>query len=90
VDLEDLFHAHIGGMDTFARALLIADRIREETDLLEMRARRYASFDDGDGAKFAAGELGLAELRDLAVELGEPEPRSGRQEYLENLINRYL
>ena len=53
-------------------------------------ARRYDSFDSGDGARFELGELGLVQLRDLAAAGGEPESRSGRQEWCENIINQYL
>ncbi|NNE71004.1 MAG: xylose isomerase [Rhodothermales bacterium] len=87
-DLEDLFHAHIGGMDLFARALLAADRILEESPIEAMRQERYASFDAGSGAAFARGKLSLSELAALAA--GEPEMRSGKQELFENLVNRYL
>ena len=86
-ELEDMFIAHIGGMDTFARGLVIAHDILENTPLAELRERRYASFDEGRGRQFEQGELTLAELRDLAAERGEPEQRSGHQERLENLVN---
>jgi len=89
-DPEDLFLGHIGGMDVFARALLTADRILQDSDYLKIREKRYSSFDAGKGAEFEAGKLTLENLRDLAVELGEPEIRSGKQEYLENLLNRYI
>jgi len=89
-DPEDLFLGHIGGMDVFARALLTADRILQDSDYLKIREKRYSSFDTGKGAEFEAGKLTLENLRDLAVELGEPEIRSGKQEYLENLVNRYI
>jgi len=89
-DPEDLFLGHIGGMDVFARALLTADRILQGSDYLKVREKRYSSFDTGKGAEFEAGKLTLENLRDLAVELGEPEIRSGKQEYLENLVNRYI
>jgi xylose isomerase len=89
-DVEDLFYAHIGGIDTFARALLIADTILKESDYTKIRTGRYASFDAGKGAEFEAGKLTLEDLRDLAVAGGEPAIASGRQEFLENLINRYI
>ena len=89
-DLEDLFHAHIGGMDTFARGLLIAHDILENPDFRELREGRYQSFDSGDGNKFENDELSLEQLRDLAAENGEPEMRSGKQELLENLINNHI
>jgi len=89
-DLEDLFHAHIGGMDTFARGLLIADEILTNSDYIELRDGRYRSFNSGDGEKFAKGNLTLGELRALAIANGEPELRSGKQELIENLVNRYI
>ncbi|SMO62073.1 xylose isomerase [Fodinibius sediminis] len=89
-DLEDLFYGHIGGMDVMARALLAADRILEESPYSEIRQQRYASFDTGQGAAFERGELDLEKLKALAVESGEPEQISGRQEYLENIINQYI
>ncbi|REL38019.1 xylose isomerase [Rhodohalobacter sp. SW132] len=89
-DLEDLFHAHIGGMDTFARGLIIADNILENSNFRELREGRYTSFDSGNGKKFENGELTIEELRDLAAKNGEPEVRSGKQELLENLFNRYI
>lgn len=89
-DLEDLFHAHIGGMDTFARGLIIADNILENSNFRELREGRYTSFDSGNGKKFENGELTIEELRDLAAKNGEPEVRSGKQELLENLFNQYI
>jgi len=87
---EDLFIAHIGGMDAFARGLLVAHRILEASQLPANRRERYASFDSGTGKAFEAGDLTLADLRDHAAQRGEPEQRSGRQEWLENLVNDYL
>ena len=89
-DAEDLFIAHISGMDTFARALVIADKILKDSDYLKMRKKRYESFDKGAGKDFEKGKLTLAKLRDIASELGEPETRSGKQELYEQLINMYL
>jgi xylose isomerase len=89
-DPTDLFYAHIGGMDTFARALIIADAILEKSDYKKVRQQRYASFDSGKGKEFEAGKLSLEDLRAHAIENGEPETRSGRQEYLENIISRYI
>lgn len=89
-DPEDLFHAHIGGMDSFARALIIADKILQHSDYKKLRTDRYASFDTGKGLEFEQGKLSLEDLMSLAVEKGEPETRSGKQEYIENLINRYI
>jgi xylose isomerase len=89
-DAADLFYAHIGGMDTFARALIIADTILQKSDYKKIRQQRYASFDNGKGKEFEEGKLSLEDLRTYAIENGEPETRSGRQEYLENIINRYI
>jgi xylose isomerase len=89
-DAEDLFHAHIGGMDAFARALIIADNILQKSDYKKIREERYATFDGGKGKEFEDGKLSLEDLRSLAIENGEPTVRSGRQEYLENIINRYI
>lgn len=89
-DREDLFYAHIGGMDSFARALVIADNILQKSDYKKIRAQRYASFDTGNGKAFEEGKLTLEQLRDIAVQSGEPTVISGKQEYLENLINRYI
>jgi xylose isomerase len=89
-DREDLFHAHIGGMDTFARALVIADNILQKSDYKKIRTQRYASFDTGNGKAFEEGKLTLEQLRDIAVQGGEPAVISGKQEYLENVINRYI
>ena len=85
-DLADLFIAHISGMDTFARALLAADRVRKSSKYLALRARRYASFDRGDGKKFEDGKLRLADLRAIAA-AGEPRQISGQQELYEQLIS---
>lgn len=86
-DLEDLFIAHIGGIDTFARALLIADDLLGNSPLKSDRQARYASFDDGKGRDFEAGNLSLGDLRDHAADIGEPTTTSGKQERIENLIN---
>lgn len=90
VDLDDIFIGHIGGMDTFARALEVAFRIRENSTLTQRKQQRYSSFDSGDGARFEQGALDLAALRNLAEKGGEPAHRSGKQEWFENVINQYL
>ncbi len=87
---EDLFHAHIGGMDAFARGLKIAAAIRADGRLAEFVEQRYASFDREAGAKFERGELTLDDLDKIARAAGEPELPSGRQEMLENLINTFI
>ncbi|MEZ5567234.1 MAG: xylose isomerase [Halioglobus sp.] len=90
VDREDLFIGHIGGMDTFARALLVAHRLQTESPLAEHRRNRYASFDSETGRRFERGELDLPALAAIAEEVGEPIPVSGRQEWYENVINQFL
>lgn len=89
-DLSDLFIAHIGGMDVFARSLVVADRIIKESDYVKMRADRYASFASGKGAEFEAGKLSLADMHAIAKTVGEPKQISGKQELLESLINLYI
>jgi xylose isomerase len=89
-DPADLFYAHIGGMDNFARALIAADNILNKSDYKKVRTERYASFDSGKGKDFEAGKLSLEDLRTFAIENGEPEVRSGKQEYLENVVNRFI
>jgi xylose isomerase len=89
-DQADLFHAHIGGMDNFARALIIADNILQKSEYKKIRSERYASYDTGAGKEFETGSVTLESLRDYAIANGEPKTISGRQEYLENLINRYI
>ena len=89
-DPEDLFMAHIGGMDSFARALLTANDILEKSPYKTFRANRYASFDNGKGKDFESGNLTLEDLRTYAIEKGEPSKISGKQEWLENIVNQYI
>jgi xylose isomerase len=89
-DLEDIFIAHIGGMDVFARSLVIADNILTNSDYLKMRKNRYSSFDSNKGAEFEAGKLSLEDLYDVAKEVGEPAQISGKQELIEQLINWHI
>lgn len=89
-DPEDLFHAHIGGMDTFARALIIADTILQKSDYKKFRKERYATFDSGKGKEYEEGKLSMEDLRAYAIENGEPAVKSGKQEYMENIISRYI
>jgi xylose isomerase len=89
-DVEDIFIAHISGMDTFARSLKIADKILNDSNYRELRKKRYESFDNGKGKEFETGKLTLETLRDIASEIGEPQTRSGKQELFEQLINMYL
>ena len=88
--VDDLVMAHIGGMDTFARALIIADNILSNSSIPSNKIQRYKSFDSGMGASFEMGELTLQQLRDYAAEVGEPDQISGNQEHLENIINDYM
>jgi xylose isomerase len=89
-DPEDLFHAHIGGIDVFARALITADKVLQKSDFKKIRKARYASFDTEQGKAFEEGKLSMEDLRAFAIENGEPEIISGKQEYMENIINRYI
>lgn len=89
-DMEDLFIAHIGGMDAFARGLEVAHALLEKSPWEQWRKERYASFDSGDGQAFENGTLSLADLHGIASKAGEPQQRSGRQEAYENLLNQYL
>jgi xylose isomerase len=89
-DPVDLFYGHIGGMDTFARALLIADDLLRNSKLEALRKARYASFDSGDGADFEAGRMSLADLAAIGNASGEPPQLSGQQELYENIVNRYI
>jgi xylose isomerase len=89
-DLADIFYAHIGGMDVFARALLTAQAILDDGEYSRLRKERYSSFDSGKGKQFSRGRLSLQALRSLAHKNGEPEQLSGKQEYYENLINKFI
>ena len=88
-DMDDVFHAHIGGADTFARALLIADKIITSSPYEKLRTERYSSFDSGKGKDFENGKLSLEDLYKLAQENGELQLKSGKQELFENIINQY-
>ncbi|MDH7911696.1 xylose isomerase [Winogradskyella sp. SYSU M77433] len=89
-DLEDIFHAHIGGADTFARALITADKIMSSSPYKKLREERYSSFDSGKGKDFEQGKLNLEALYDIAHENGELKLKSGKQELFENIINQYI
>jgi xylose isomerase len=89
-NMEDIFYAHIGGMDAFARGLKSAARILNESPLEKMRQERYASYNTGKGAEFEAGKLSLEDLQAHAKAVGEPEQISGRQELYENIFNEYI
>ena len=88
-DLRDMFAAHVGSIDAFARGLLIAERIIADGTLDAWRQARYASFDAGIGARVERGAVGFGELERWVLEAGEPHPASGRQEQFENLIASY-
>ena len=89
-DLEDVFLAHIGGADTFARALLTADKIISSSPYEKLRKERYSSFDSGKGKDFESGKLSLKDLYTIAHENGELNLQSGKQELFENIINQYI
>lgn len=89
-DAEDLFIAHISGMDTFARALLAAADILENSDYCAMRKQRYASYDSGEGKLFEQGSLSLEQIYNFAVTSGEPKTTSGKQELYEMIINNHI
>ena len=89
-DMEDIFHAHIGGADTFARALLTADKIISSSPYEKLRKDRYSSFDSGKGADFESGKLELEDLYKIASENGELDLQSGKQELFENIINQHI
>ena len=91
IDPEDLFHAHIGGMDAYALAFKLARRILADGKFETFVRERYASFDAGFGRDIERGKADFRSLEKLVLtKLGEPTPRSGRQEYLENLLLAYL
>ncbi len=89
-DPEDIFIAHVSGMDTFARALIVAGRILEESDYIKLRKSRYTSFNQGDGAAFEQGKLTLEDMRKIAFQNGEPKQISAKQELYERILTMYL
>ena len=89
-DLEDMFIAHIGGMDAFARGLIVADSVLADGRFTGLLESRYASWMSAAGADFEAGKLGLEAMRDIALTQGEPARHSGKQELLENIINDHI
>jgi xylose isomerase len=91
IDAEDLFHAHVGGMDLLGRALLAADRMLEDGQLGARLRERYAGWEQGLGNQIMAGQLSLEQISERVLSQNiDPKPRSGRQEMLENLVSRYL
>ncbi len=89
-DTIDLFHGHIGGMDTFAKGLLTAAKIIEDKVIDNFISERYSSFNSYIGNKIMTGTCSLEECEKFILEKGEPILKSGRQEYLENIINSYI
>ena len=89
-DMDDVFHAHIGGADTFARALITADAIISNSQYETLRKKRYASYDSGKGKDFENGKLNLKDLYEIARENGELKLQSGKQELFENILNQYI
>ncbi|HEY0551952.1 MAG TPA: xylose isomerase, partial [Verrucomicrobiae bacterium] len=87
---EDLFHAHIAGMDTFARGLKIAAAIRQDGRLADFVKNRYRSWDSGIGREIESGKADFKKLEAYTLKNGEPKVESGRQEFLENLINEFI
>ena len=85
--VEDLFHAHIGGMDAFARGLKIAAAIREDGRIEEFVKNRYSSWNSDLGKKILTGQASFAELEKIALSQPSPTLSSGGQEYLENIVN---
>ena len=89
-DLDDIFHAHIGGVDNFARALITADNILTSSNYKELFNLRYNSFDSGKGKAFEQGKLNLNDLYEIAINTGELNLKSGKQEMFENIINQFI
>ncbi|MCD6287868.1 MAG: xylose isomerase [Candidatus Hydrogenedentes bacterium] len=90
IDTEDLFYAHVGAMDAFARGLKNAAKIIEDGRLAEIVRERYAEWNEGIGARIENGQVGFEELEAYTIENGEPEIKSGRQEMIENILNEYI
>jgi len=89
-DIDDIFHAHIGGADNFARALMTADNILTSSNYKELFNLRYNSFNSGKGKAFEQGKLNLNDLYEIAVNTGELNLKSGKQEMFENIINQFI
>ncbi len=90
IDPSDLFHAHIGAMDAFARGLKIAGRLIKDGVLDDFVATRYAGWNNKLGKAIEAGKMGFGDLEAHVLKTGEPDIRSGRQEMLENILNDYI
>ena len=89
-DLDDIFHAYIGGADNFARALITADNILNNSNYNQLFNLRYESFSSGKGKEFEQGKLSLNDLYKLALNSGELKLKSGKQEMFENIINQFI
>jgi xylose isomerase len=89
-DPTDLFHAHIGGMDAFAKGLLIADKIIKDKALSSFVDERYSSHNSGIGKQIMSGKIGLEEIENWVLKQKKPVLQSARQEMLENIINSYM
>ena len=89
-DLDDIFHAHIGGADIFARAILTAEKILTQSEFLRLRKDRYNSFDSGNGKQFENGKLSLENLSEIAFNSKSQKQVSGKQELFENIINQFI
>ena len=89
-DLDDIFYAHIGGADNFARALITADNVLNNSNYNELFNLRYESFSSGKGKEFEQGKLSLNDLYKLALNSGELKLKSGKQEMFENIINQFI
>lgn len=90
IDLEDLFYAHIGAMDVFARGLKNAARMIEYGRLTDIVKQRYSKWDTGIGQEIESGKMGFEELEAYTLEHGEPKLESSRQEMIENILNEYV
>ena len=89
-DLIDLFYSHIGAIDLFSRSLLITEKILNNSEYLGLLDSRYSSFNEGKGKDYTEGKLNLNDLYNHSKNNGEPKLISGRQEFIENLINRNI
>ena len=89
-DLIDLFYAHIGSMDLFAKGLIVADKILNNSDYLNLRKERYRSFDEGKGREFEEKKLSLEDLYKHVLSISEPSLKSGKQELFENILNQAI
>lgn len=90
IDVEDLFHAHVGAMDAFARGLKIAARLIGDKVLDQFIEERYAGWNSELGNNIESRKVGFEELEKYTLEHGEPEIKSGRQELIENVLNEYI